>query len=69
MNGLQALYVNPGWLKCISGINVSHANKVLYFATKILPMDKLLRIGTFIPVILLINTLAFCSLRNFNFLL
>ena len=30
MNGPQALYVNPGCLKCISGINLSPANKNLF---------------------------------------
>ena len=29
MNGPQALYVNPGCLKCISNINLSPANKSL----------------------------------------
>ena len=27
--GLQALYINPGCLKCISGMNLSLANKNL----------------------------------------
>ena len=30
VNGLQALYVNLGRLKCISGVNVSPANKNLF---------------------------------------
>ena len=29
MNGPQALYVNPGYLKCISDVNLSPANKSL----------------------------------------
>ena len=29
LNGPQAFYVNPGYLKCIFGINVSPANKKL----------------------------------------
>ena len=30
MNGPQALYLNLGCLKCISGINLSPANKNLF---------------------------------------
>ena len=29
VNGPQALYVNPGCLKCVSGMNLSLANKSL----------------------------------------
>ena len=30
VNGPQALYINPGYLKCISGINLSPTNKNLF---------------------------------------
>ena len=30
VNGPKALYVNPGCVKCISGINLSPANKSLF---------------------------------------
>ena len=30
LNGPQALYVNPGYLKCISGINLFSADKKLF---------------------------------------
>ena len=36
VNERQALYVNPGCLKCISGINLSAANKKLFIIEFIL---------------------------------
>ena len=56
MNGSQTLDENPGCLKCISGINLSSADKnlftiafILYFQNKVLAIGKSLRIGTFVP--------------------
>ena len=36
VNGPQGLYVNPGFLKCISSINLSPANKNLFIISFIL---------------------------------
>ena len=56
VNGSQTLDENPGCLKCISGINLSSADKnlftiafILYFQNKVLAIGKSLRIGTFVP--------------------
>ena len=70
VKGAQALYVNPGCIKCISGINLSLLIKVVYYCIHFIVLKqvfKLLRIGTFIPVNLLNNPLASCSLINFGF--
>ena len=76
MNVAQALYVNTGYFKCISGINLSPANKslftiafILYFQNKVFIMGKSLRISTFIPVKLLNNPVTSFYLKNFDFLL
>ena len=70
----KELYVIPGCFKCISGINLSPANKclftiafILFFYKKPFIKGKSLEIDVFTTVKLL-NTLASCSLRNFNFL-
>ena len=56
MNGPQALYVNPGCLKYISGINLSLNNKslftiafMLYFYVNVFNMETSLKTGTFDP--------------------
>ena len=81
-NGLKALFVNPGYLKCISGINLSPANKnmftisfILYLLLTCLILSKqkgafslILLKGFFIPK-LLNNPLASCCLISFHFLL
>ena len=80
VNGPQALYVNLGCLKFISGINLFHANKNLFTISFILnlvltclvllkemePTKGILLKGVFIPK-LLNNPLASCSLINFDF--
>ena len=50
MNGPQTLDENPGCLKCISGINLSSADKnlftiafILYFQNKVLAIGKSLK--------------------------
>ena len=76
VNGPIALYVNPGCFKCIPGINLSLANKdlftivfIVYFENKVFIIGKSLRIGPSIPIKLINNHLACCSLINFDFLL
>ena len=79
MNAPQTLYVNPSCLKCISGTNLSPANKNLFtitftlqFFKKIFAIAKSLRISTFnhyFPANLFNNSLASCSLINIDFLL
>ena len=68
----KQLYVNPSCFKLISGKNLSHANKslvtcILYFQKRGFKAGKPFKIGTSIPVNLLINLLASNSLRNFDF--
>ena len=62
MNGSQVLYVNPGYFKCIFGINVSPANKNIFIISFILPSIGIL------PTIIS-SPFASCSLINFDFLL
>ena len=75
----QALYVNPGCLKCISCINLSPANKnfltisfILHFVLTCLNKREstkgILLKGVFISK-LLNNPLDFCCLISFDFLL
>ena len=74
-------YVNMGCLKCISGINLSPANKNLFTISSILyvvltwliwnkrgPTKWILLTGVFVPKPLK-NRLASCSLINLGFLL
>ena len=79
---LQVLYVNPSYLKCISDINSSPANKNLFTTSFILYLvltcsylsnkrgatKSILLKGVFIPK-LLNNPLVSCSLINFYFVL
>ena len=75
VNGTQALKVNPGHLKCISGISLFPANKnlfiilfILYLWNKIGPSKGIWLKGVFIPK-LLSNPLASYSWINLDFLL
>ena len=76
MNGPQAPYIGSGFLKCISGINLSPPNKnVLYFFIQfiscinfLIPNQGILHKFVFIPK-LLNNLQGSCSLINFGFLL
>ena len=82
VNGPQALYVNPGCLKFIWGINVSLGNKnlltisfILYLVLTCLilpkqrgPAEGIWLKGFFIPKVLN-NQLASCCLINLDFLL
>ena len=38
VNGPQELYVNPGCIKCIYGINLSHANENVFTNSFILSL-------------------------------
>ena len=82
VNDPQALFVNPGCLKCISGINLYPAIKkmftISFFQYLVLtclmllnnlgPTKGILLKGVFIPK-LLNNPLASCCLINFDYLL
>ena len=75
VNGPQALYVNPGCIKCISGIHLFHASKFIpemhlrqpgvtlysFYISKHKrgPIKRNLLADVFIPK-LLHNPLAFC---------
>ena len=71
VNGPQALYVNPGCLKCISGVNLSLANKNLFTISFILYLYKLLLIRRILLKDELgtnCKPLASCPLINVKFL-
>ena len=69
VNGPQALYVNPGYLKCISGINLSPANKNVFtisFKTK-KDLTKEFDLKVILIPRILNNPLGSFSLRNSKF--
>ena len=73
VNEPQALYVNPGQFKCLSGIILFPANifficsVILYFNIKEDPNKRIWLKGVLTPK-LLNNPLASCYLRIFDFL-
>ena len=75
VNGPRTLYVNPGCIKCIPGINLSHANNNLLLHFILLndsiiafSKGKSVRNGIFIPVKLLDNPVAsFFTITHWTF--
>ena len=75
INGPHALYVNPGCLEYISGVNLYPANKnfltisfILISSNKTKPNKGILFKGAFVPK-LFNNLIASCCLIHFDFLL